>query len=860
MPPMAAGRLIGGRYRLDTPIASGAMGAVWRGTDERLHGRPCAIKGILLGGATAEERAERALWFTREAQVLSALRHPAICDIRDIVSEGGMQYLVLELIEGHTLADELAGRGAPGLPEAEVLAWAAVLCDALAYLHDQTPPVIFRDLKPQNIMLRQDGRLTLIDFGIARQLTAPGGTAIGTGGYAPAEQYQGLTEPRSDVYALGATLHHLLTGRDPTTQPPFTFPGARALVPTISPHVDAALAQALSLVIDKRFPSMRTFAAALAGKGATPAQAQPTPQSGTPPAAHAPLLGLDRLNTLLADARRTATPLPHLLLVDPLVPGAELRGVAQVLAAELGGWFSTVNAAGLLQASDLMRILTHANDGDILYIEDAGALRSAPRDVLRQALLYRTIDAFVGTGATRQVETRPVQRCTVIAGVAAKDLGSAVATFFDEKILVERLTADWKARIAALDAQMPPTPLPSPAASRGSASPTTPAPAATARTRRVVLVPPGTGGNAVERVKSRVIALLGSRFVHPPEGGGQASLSLIELSLEAWIDVRYTIDAVFHADGSVIHREKGSGRFALSGQSGQPLGADIDAYIRDHLSAVLAGPTMEDEDVEDDTGIRSVPLLSETEVRQAALQRVFAAHTCSVSYERPGDRPGRTQRYSRRCVPTEADVHLDATTIRALTIETMITLGDHTFSATWLAHEAPAGSLHLLHTDLPARLPLCQMCGGVDDREIACTVCGRFACSRCALNSKLFCSVECQDQLLQRRTDALNQIGDPELRERVARSGDLPLGVLVGGEGEIVLTRERAYIQGHPILELAKADVAVVYTQPAGRLLRRQWEVVVVAPRRRASWVVGCFEGESFAQALAHDLREWAQA
>ena len=260
---LSAGHLIGGRYRTEALVAAGAMGEVWRGRDEHLPGRPCAIKAVRLGGVTVEERHALDTWFARESAVLSSLHHPAICDIRDAVEDADAHYLIMELIDGRTLADELAARGAPGLPEMEVLAWAATLCDALAYLHGHTPPVIFRDLKPQNIMRRPDGRAVLIDFGIARVATGPlGGTAIGTGGYAPPEQYQGLADAQSDVYGLAATLHHLLTGRDPALHPPFSFPPARSLVPALTPHVEAALARALSLDPVARFPSTAAFAAA----------------------------------------------------------------------------------------------------------------------------------------------------------------------------------------------------------------------------------------------------------------------------------------------------------------------------------------------------------------------------------------------------------------------------------------------------------------------------------------------------------------------------------------------------------------------------------------------------------------------
>jgi serine/threonine protein kinase len=239
------------------------MGEVWRGRDEHLHGRACAIKTVQFGGATPEERAERRAWFAREAEVLARLRHPAICDLRDSVVAGDTQYLILELIDGRTLEAELAARGAPGLPQHEVLEWAAVLCDALGHLHRQSPSVIFRDLKPQNIMRRIDGRVVLIDFGLARASVRRGGTAIGTAGYAPPEQYQGLADARSDVYALAATLHHLLTGRDPTGETPFTFPPARSLVPVLSPHVETALARALSMAPDDRFLTIAEFGAAL---------------------------------------------------------------------------------------------------------------------------------------------------------------------------------------------------------------------------------------------------------------------------------------------------------------------------------------------------------------------------------------------------------------------------------------------------------------------------------------------------------------------------------------------------------------------------------------------------------------------
>ena len=106
------------------------------------------------------------------------------------------------------------------------------LCDVLAYLHGLVPPIIYRDMKPSNVMLNSNGRVVLVDFGIARLFKAARkGTMIGTLGFAPPEQYQGLVDPRSDIYSLGATLHYVLTGRDPEKFPPFSFPPVRELAP-----------------------------------------------------------------------------------------------------------------------------------------------------------------------------------------------------------------------------------------------------------------------------------------------------------------------------------------------------------------------------------------------------------------------------------------------------------------------------------------------------------------------------------------------------------------------------------------------------------------------------------------------------
>ena len=153
--------------------------------------------------------------------------------------------------------------GAPGLPEDSVLLWGIRLCEVLEYLHTLQPPLLFRDLKPANLMLTRDDEIHLIDFGIARKFD-PGQlgkmTVVGTPGYCPPEQYSGRAEPRSDLYALGATLHHLLTGQEPV---PFSFRPAHVLNSKVSAEVSAVLERVLDNDIEHRYESATKMKQAL---------------------------------------------------------------------------------------------------------------------------------------------------------------------------------------------------------------------------------------------------------------------------------------------------------------------------------------------------------------------------------------------------------------------------------------------------------------------------------------------------------------------------------------------------------------------------------------------------------------------
>jgi serine/threonine protein kinase len=246
-------------YRITRVIKEGGMGVVYQAVDS--DGALYAIKELRDRFTDPQEREEGIRRFLDEARVLRALRgHPAIPQVYRSFIDEGRYYLSMEFVFGDDLEDLLQHRGR--FDEAEVLRWADQLCDVLEYLHHNG--LIYRDMKPSNIMITHGGNVKVIDFGIAQLLQSGGhGTTIGTPGYAPPEQYQGITTPQSDVYALAATLHHLLTGRDPRNEPPFSFPPVRELNPDISLTTSRVIEKALQSELNDRYPTIAAFRAAL---------------------------------------------------------------------------------------------------------------------------------------------------------------------------------------------------------------------------------------------------------------------------------------------------------------------------------------------------------------------------------------------------------------------------------------------------------------------------------------------------------------------------------------------------------------------------------------------------------------------
>src|SRR5271168_838010 len=257
--PLEAGTLLQARYKVERLLGGGGMGMVYLAHDQRLANRPCAIKEMVDHFIDQAQRIEANEYFAREADTLAQLKHQAIPAITDRFELANRHYLVMEYVEGRNLEEELAARGEP-LPEGLVIDITRQLCDVLAYLHGLNPPVVYRDMKPSNVMLTEKGRVVLVDFGIARLFKAARkGTMIGTLGFAPPEQYQGIADPRSDIYSLGATLHYVVTGRDPEKFPPFSFPPVRELRPDVSSNLAGAIDRALAYEMDGRPANIQEF-------------------------------------------------------------------------------------------------------------------------------------------------------------------------------------------------------------------------------------------------------------------------------------------------------------------------------------------------------------------------------------------------------------------------------------------------------------------------------------------------------------------------------------------------------------------------------------------------------------------------
>ncbi len=246
----ATSTLLQGRYQLLNEVGTGGFGAVYKAIDTQFDNRTVAIKEIRLQGLKPNEIIDATDTFNREVNILTDLRHPNLPRVYDHFTSPEHWYLVMDFIDGQTLETYLDTKGGY-LPLDEIFTLGIQICTVLDYLHTRQPAIIFRDLKPTNIMITSNRQVYLIDFGAARYFKA-GRTkdtiAFGSPGYAAPEQYgKAQTTARSDIYSLGATLHEALTGKDPA-EDPFHFAPIHTTRKTIPPDLDA-LIQRMSIWI-----------------------------------------------------------------------------------------------------------------------------------------------------------------------------------------------------------------------------------------------------------------------------------------------------------------------------------------------------------------------------------------------------------------------------------------------------------------------------------------------------------------------------------------------------------------------------------------------------------------------------------
>lgn len=272
--PLEPGFELNARYEIVRRIGGGGMGAVYLAKDRHLGDAPRAVKEMIESHIDDAQHAKAIGDFRRESLLLTSLEHSSIPTIYDYFYEeaSGRFYLVMKYISGGDFASRL--RNAPGgrIDEKTVTEWSVQVADVLEYLHNRRPQIIYRDLKPANLMIDgNSGRVMIIDFGIARWVNKEdkGVTAVGTMGYAPPELFSGNVETRSDLYSLGATMFHLLTGSDPQDNPLLIFdftknPRPRQINPAISSEMERILMRAVEYKPEKRFRSAAEMRDALA--------------------------------------------------------------------------------------------------------------------------------------------------------------------------------------------------------------------------------------------------------------------------------------------------------------------------------------------------------------------------------------------------------------------------------------------------------------------------------------------------------------------------------------------------------------------------------------------------------------------
>ncbi|PWT94288.1 MAG: hypothetical protein C5B55_02955 [Blastocatellia bacterium] len=260
---LETGTVLNGRYEIVRRIGGGGMGAVYLAKDRNLGDAPRAVKEMVEAHLDPMQHEKAIGDFKRESLLLTSLEHPSIPTIYDYFYDDalGRFYLVMKYISGGDLASRMRAAVGGRLDEKTVATWGMEVADVLEYLHTRPKQIIYRDLKPANLMIDGNtGRIMLIDFGIARWVTQQekGVTAVGTMGYAPPELFSGRVQPASDIYSLGATMFHMLTGSDPQDNPLLIFdfsknPRPRQLAPSLSTEMEQILMRMVEYKPEDRY-------------------------------------------------------------------------------------------------------------------------------------------------------------------------------------------------------------------------------------------------------------------------------------------------------------------------------------------------------------------------------------------------------------------------------------------------------------------------------------------------------------------------------------------------------------------------------------------------------------------------------
>lgn len=355
---LQSGDRLESRYHIVHLVGKGGFGAVYEARDTRFQSRVVAIKEMSDSRLSPAEKAQAMQDFRREADMLVALDHHNLPDVSDFFEEGNKAYLVMEYIQGETLEKVLEGTNGP-LDERRVLNWALQLCDVLQYLHTQPQPIIFRDMKPSNVMVTKQEQIKLIDFGIARifkSTSVKDTTSLGSRGYAPLEQYgRGQSDARSDIYALGASLYELLTNILPADAParrinPPLFLPPRQLNPQLSPATEQIILKAMAEEPEDRYQSAAEMQQAILTSGlVTQPQSWQTLSSVPIPATPVPITAQSAGSQVqLTAGPRQPTPISRRTLLTIVVGGAiAVSGVAWAASNLLGSHNSSTGPAVL---------------------------------------------------------------------------------------------------------------------------------------------------------------------------------------------------------------------------------------------------------------------------------------------------------------------------------------------------------------------------------------------------------------------------------------------------------------------------------------------------------------------------------